>query len=99
MFNIDLNPVELKKNIEQLQLDNEEIYDILKKIDNAVLSLDDKVWNSPEKKKINELLIPYLNNVKEIIHDNFFECNVILSNALNLYLETDKELKNKIDNK
>lgn len=84
--NIDLLISELEKN-------NEEICCIVKNINIAIKSLDDTKWNSLEKQKIDEKLIPYITKIDKDLEEYLNTGTNILRNTSKLYVEAD--LKNK----
>ena len=87
---------ELLENIKILEKDNLEIIDILEKIYKQIKDLDETKWNSREKKKIEEELLPYIKFNTAFYYVSFNGFIKVLNNALNEYLKKDEELKNKI---
>ncbi len=93
MHNVVLDPIRLRDIITLLKKDNEEINETIKNINNTIKSLDETKWNSPEKTKINNELIPYIDLEEKNIASILNECIFSLNQALNTYSQTDYELK------
>ena len=93
MYNIEIDAIKLPEVIALLTKDNEEIEVTLSEIRTLIERLDDDVWNSPEKKKITEELIPYLKFKEDDISDNINNYISHLNKALNAYISQDQTLK------
>lgn len=90
--NIDFNL--LSATISKLKIDNEKISEVINKIyDNVKKINDEEVWKSPEKDKIMNELMPYLDDTKTSLYSDLNSCLDVLNKALNDYKETDDLLK------
>ena len=86
---IIINPDGLNETINILKKDNEEINNILTNIWNILSSLDESVWNSPEKNKLNEKFIPYIDRKRTSFPIYFNNLIYELQRSLTSYVETN----------
>ena len=94
MYNSDIRieEIELREIIEKLKKETDNINTKITNINSLIRSLDESVWISPEKKQIDESLIPFIDD-KEQIKEELTNCIITLKNALSSYLESDLKLK------
>ena len=86
MQNIYVNIDELNCLINTLNEDNENIFDIIDTINKNMMDIDETKWNSPERKKFDELFIPYINKKEKSIKMDLNSCKDKLVIAKNNYL-------------
>ena len=87
-FNVDIT----KKELENLIISTENVKNIINDIQNLYSTLDEKVWLSQEKKKLDEYIIPYIEEKRKynVSHlENYNE-------SLRIYTEGYREIINKI---
>ena len=90
-INIDYNL--LSETISKLKADNQKISDIVNRIyDNVIKINDEDIWKSPEKEELMNGLIPFLNDTKTSLYDDLSNCVGVLDLALNNYKENDASL-------
>lgn len=87
-FNVNVTENELAKLNNSLQV----IESIMNDIQSLYSQLDDKVWLSTEKSKLDEYLIPYLEESKKAHLSKLYNYN----ESLRVYTEGYKNLINKI---
>lgn len=95
MKTIDNSNIELL--ITELEKNTEEICSIVKNINMAIKSLDDTKWNSQEKEKIDEKLIPYINKIDKDLEEYLNASINILRNTSKLYEEADAKNKKLVE--
>lgn len=93
MYNLEIDPAELQNTINILKNDNLEISKIIENIILKLIDLDSSKWNSEEKHRMDEVLMPYLKNVKKAIDYDLDEVLIVLQNALNNYLDKNEILR------
>ncbi len=86
MQNIYVNIDELNGLITTLNEDNENIFDIIDTINKNMMDIDETKWKSPERKKFDELFIPYINKKEKSIKMDLNSCKDKLVIAKNNYL-------------
>ena len=92
MGKVDFNVDVTKKELENLLLNIENIKTIITEIQNLYNSLDETVWLSIEKKKLDEYLIPYIEEKKKYHLSQLDNYN----KSLSIYAEGYQNLINKI---
>ena len=90
---IYIEPVGLKNEITLLKVDNERIKTIITEINDIIKDIDETKWNSPERKKVDEELIPYLDKQKKAVTINIDNCVTVLQSALNKYTGSNEAIK------
>lgn len=93
MSDIDIVPELLEKDIIKLKGDNNKVIDSINSIYNIINSLDNTIWLSPEKDKITNELLPYINRKKEYYKDSFDNCITFFEKALKEYVETNSDIE------
>ncbi len=93
MYNLEIEPAELQNTINILKNDNLEISKIIENIILKLIDLDSSKWNSEEKQRMDEVLMPYLKNAKKAIDYDLDEVLIVLQNALNNYLDKNEILR------
>lgn len=94
---IYIEPVGLKNEITLLKNDNARIEAIITEINDIIKGIDDTKWKSPERKKVDEELIPYLDNQKKAVTINIDNCATVLQNALNKFTGANAAIKKAAD--
>ena len=94
MGNIALDSNGLSETISLLENDNNEIIEIIDKINKAIIDMDEKKWSAPNKKKIDEELLPYIDHQKMTITNELNNCISVLKYALNLYSNSNSHIGN-----
>ena len=92
-YNIETNKVELETLIEMIRKDNMKIESSVKKMNEIVSQLDRKIWNSPEKQKIEEEFFPYLKANEKYIPQMIEDCIIVLDNANKKYSEKESMIE------
>ena len=92
---LGINDAKLKELIDILDKNNDDINQTMQNITYKFKSLDETIWKSPERKKIDEQLIPYLEQCNTIIYNNLLNCNKKLNDALLTHISTDEDLSKK----
>ena len=98
MFDIQIDSEKLVDIINSLDNDNQKILESLKKIRKSIEKLDDEAWNSPEKKKISEELIPFLKLEEDNFKLNFDNYINQLIYTINNYKRNNANLKKDVNN-
>lgn len=93
-YNIDLDYENLNVLIQKMKKENEEIIDSLDNIYNELSKVDDMVWSSKEKKKLDNGFIPYIKESSESLKSDLEDRLVVLNFALNLYKDRDLAIEN-----
>jgi hypothetical protein len=82
----------------KLKTDNDKISEIINQIYERIILLnDDEIWKSSEKDELMNGLMPYLDDTKTSLYDDFNNCLDVLNTALNNYKENDELLNSKIN--
>lgn len=90
---IYIEPNGLKEIIAKLTDDNKRILGVVDEINGLIKGIDDTVWSSPERKTVDDALIPYIDGKKQLIDTSLNNCTKVLQSALNRYLEADSNIK------
>ena len=93
MLDVTIDPTGLDKTVKVLKEDNKLIYDVMHDITTIVKEIDVTVFSSPERKKLDNELIPFLEKEERIVYTKINNCAVTISNALNKYLRTNAFLE------
>ncbi len=96
-YNINLNEQELEILISKLEQDNEEVLDIIDQIELEYIKLDESRWRSEEKHQMDEVMIPYLKEIKENVPLELGSMTNILTEALENYRIQNKNLENSVN--
>ncbi len=80
--------------IKELENNNEEIVSKIKDINNKFIDLDMAKWNSPERKKYDDIFIPYIKAKEQSINDNLSNCIKNLNTARNNYVQLENTNNN-----
>ncbi len=92
MGRIEFNVNVTKQELDNLKISKENIENIINDIQKLYSSLDDNIWLSEEKKKLDEYLIPYLIEKKNYHMSRLNNYN----ESLRIYTEGYQNLINKI---
>lgn len=98
MADIEIKSNELSSLVERLEKDNIDISETLKKINIAIRTLDEKVWNSPEKKRMDEQMIPFMEKVDKTVYENLKQYTDKIKIAIKKYSESEMSIKKKVEN-
>ncbi len=93
MEDIKIEPQALSNTINVLEKNNQEILDVIKNINKAIKELDETKWSAPNKKEIDEYLLPYIENSEATITTDLGNCIYVLQYALNKYATSDSNIK------
>lgn len=97
MADIEIKSNELSSLVERLEKDNIDISETLKKINIAIRTLDERVWNSPEKKRMDEQMIPFIEKVDKTVYENLKQYTDKIKIAINKYNESEMSIKKKVE--
>lgn len=97
MTSVNVDFLSLDDLIDKLKQNNQEVYNIIKNTNDAIRTLDETVWNSTEKNKLNESLEPYMKNLESKFPGYLDDCTDILSRASNLYQDVDNKKEKKVE--
>ncbi len=89
---IQISVNSLSDLITVLKADNAEICNIIKNTKNAVNTLSEKKWSTPEKDKMDSMLLPYFEQLDTKMESYLNECTTLLENAAILYSKNDESL-------
>lgn len=92
-YNLKNETIELTDVVELLKKDTTDIEERVRRINEIVNKLDRTVWDSPEKKQIEEELFPFLEKNVKTVPTILEECNRVLEEAKEKYKENDLRLK------
>lgn len=92
-YNLKNETGELTNVVELLKKDTINIEERVRRINEIINKLDRTVWDSPEKKQIEEELFPFLEKNVKSIPTMLEECNRVLEEAKEKYKENDLRLK------
>jgi len=92
MGNIEIIPDKLQEHILVLQNDSTGILDTIKNINDSIKALDETIWKSPEKTKMDQELIPFIDSRYILAESCFNNCINVLNAALNRYIETNNNI-------
>ena len=92
-YNLKNETEELTDVVELLKKDTTDIEERVRRINEIVNKLDRTVWDSPEKKQIEEELFPFLEKNVKTVPTILEECNKVLEEAKEKYKENDLTLK------
>ena len=92
-YNLKNETEELTDVVELLKKDTIDIEERVRRINEIVNKLDRTVWDSPEKKQIEEELFPFLEKNVKTVPQILEECNKVLEEAKEKYKENDLTLK------
>lgn len=92
-FNIQANTLDLDSLIAKIKKDNIGIEERLKRINEIINKLDKNVWDSPEKKSIEEEFMPFVSNNVNNISTFLKDCTSVLEMANEKYKEDNLLLK------
>lgn len=98
MKDINIQYHELEAKILKLEEYNSKLEDIIKNINCKIKSLDENIWNSPEKKKLDEQFIPYIEKLEMNI-GIYLKVNIdVLKKAVIAYQKSESNIKNQLKN-
>lgn len=97
MSDIYLEPVLLSATITELEKDNQQILSVIVNINKKIKKLDESVWKSPEKEKLDNTFFVYLNEIEESVPVRLNDCIIFMKNALEKYQQEDLKIANKAD--
>lgn len=69
MDNIKVSTNNLEEKLLEMEAIMSDIKNVLNNVHNKALDVTSDVWNSPSKNKLDELLIPFINNFENISCD------------------------------
>lgn len=69
MDNIKISTNNLEEKLLEMEAIMGDIKNVLNNVHNKALDVTSDVWNSPSKNKLDELLIPFINNFENINYD------------------------------
>lgn len=92
MGNIEIIPDKLQEHILVLQNDSTGILDTIKNINDSIKALDETIWKSPEKTKMDQELIPFIDSRYILAESCFNNCINVLNAALTRYIETNNNI-------
>lgn len=69
MDNIKISTNNLEEKLLEMEAIMSDIKNVLNNVHNKALDVTSDVWNSPSKNKLDELLIPFINNFENINYD------------------------------
>ena len=98
MTDIEIKSNELSSLVERLEKDNIDISETLKKINTLIRTLDERVWNSPEKKRMDEQMLPFIDKVDKTVYENLKQYTDKIKIAINKYNESEMSIKKKVEN-
>ncbi len=81
-----------------LRNDNKQICNIIKNVTDSVNKLDETKWKTPEKEKMNEILLPYLEKININMENFLNECTDLLEKANISYNRTDEDMASNASN-
>ncbi len=81
--------------INELKSNNDEVVSKIKDINKKFISIDTTKWNSPERRKYDDVFLPYIKSTEQSINDNLNNCVNNLTKARNNYLQLENSTKNK----
>jgi len=93
MDDLKIEPVLLEETLEVLNNDNNQILKTIKDINNLIKGLDESKWKAPEKDKINQELIPYLEYQENNIYDSLNNCVLLINKAKDNYLAVNSAIE------
>ena len=97
-----MSDFELKDSIEDplvnIENDIKDIETILFNTYNAINTLDEKKWRGKEKTKLDQELLPYLSNIKEIVPKTFRGKLDTIKNGIEKHKELDKKHEKIVEN-
>ena len=96
--NIDIEYSSLEELIIKLEKDKNDVETSLKNICNILTELDNSKWNSPEKEKIDDGFIKYINKASIDIPNQLNNTNIVLKQALNKYQTENEKLETEVEN-
>ena len=82
---------DIRSDFDLVQKDIEEIGDLIQKTYRAMLKLDETVWRSKEKEKIDQDFLPYLKKYSEKYSNYLIARLNFVKNAVEKYEALDKE--------
>ena len=89
----------LREKLSIIESDINEIESILEEVEKANGSLDDRVWMSSEKTKMDQEFIPYLEKISKNAPSALRKNLNYIRKSVNIYETTEKELIEEIDDK
>lgn len=94
-MNIDLDYGELNDLIKILEANNQEIVESITNINLKMQQIEKNDWISPERKKVEDGFLAYMENSEKKFNDDLNERIAILKFALNNYRQTDEYIESK----
>ncbi len=91
-FSVDLPSV--TKQLEIIEADIDEISDIIKKIYEKMLDLDDSKWKGKEKDKIDNQYMPYLNKLDQETNGYLKSYVAQIKESIEMFNQADIDIKN-----
>ena len=98
MTDIEIKSNELSSLVERLEKDNIDISETLKKINTLIRTLDERVWNSPEKKRMDEQMLPFIDKVDKTVYEKLKKYTDKIKIAINKSNESEMSIKKKVEN-
>ena len=98
MTDINIKYNDLSSLIDKLEVDNKDIVDTIKKINDSIRSLDDTKWVSNEKSKLDAVLLPYITQLDNNLLSYLNESVDTLKTAYNKYQESEKIISDNSQN-
>ena len=95
MENIFLDSSKLEQIILSLEEDNNNIDEIIKKMQLEIKKLDNMVWQSSEKEKLDEKYVSYFQMIENGLKPYLQECSNFVKNAALKYQQTNDILTKK----
>ena len=88
----DLNiNLQIQSDFSVIEQDIKDINDIINKINQAMLKLDDNFWHAKEKEKIDAEFMPYLKKYSNKYENYLMKRLNFIKDAVSRYEELDKE--------
>lgn len=97
MADIEIKRAELSNLVTKLEKNNLDISNSLTKINSYIKSLDESVWNSPEKRKIDEKMLPFIEKVDNTVFNNLKLYTDKLTFAIDKYYESEMSIKKDVE--
>lgn len=97
MYDIEIKPELLNDIIKSLEITNEKIVEIVKNVNLAMKSLDEDKWKSPEKTKIDNEFMVYLDKLEKNVPMQLNECTNILKRVILEYEKTHGKIQKDVE--
>ena len=96
-MNLEIDTIGLESTIKLLENDNKDFIDILENINTTLKQLDESKWDSEEKRKIDEVLLPYINRTITDVKKELNSPILVLKVALFKYQEENNLLGSEVE--